>query len=106
MASRFILKRYQIRPPKQRQVATLFSGAARPRLTYPCPQRYPQAGSIPLKSVDHLTSAERLDLVEASRKVRPNARLRRQFAELRQARSELRRSRAESKKAATGLGVR
>ena len=62
--------------------------------------------AVPLKSVDHLTSAERLDLVEASRKVRPNARLRRQFAELRQARSELRRSRAESKKAATGLGVR
>jgi hypothetical protein len=45
--------------------------------------------AVPLKSVDHLTSAERIDLVEVSRKARPNARLRRQFAELRQARGEL-----------------
>jgi hypothetical protein len=62
--------------------------------------------SVSLKSVNHLTSAERIDLVEVSRKARPNARQRRQFAELRQARSELCRSRADSKKAVTGLGVR
>ena len=62
--------------------------------------------SVSLKSVNHLTGAERADLVEVSRKARPNARQRRQFAELRQARSELCRSRADSKKAVTGLGVR
>ena len=45
--------------------------------------------SVSLKSVNHLTSAERIDLVEVSRKARPNARQRRQFAELRQARGEL-----------------
>ena len=45
--------------------------------------------SVPQKSVNHLTSAERADLVEVSRKARPNARQRRQFAELRQARGEL-----------------
>ena len=65
---------------------------------------YRDTMSVPLKSVDHLTSAERAGLAEASRKVRPNARQRRQFAELRQARNELCRSRADSKKAVTGLG--
>jgi len=50
---------------------------------------YREKMSVQLKSVDHLTSAERADVAEASRKVRPNARLRRQFAELRQARGEL-----------------
>ena len=59
---------------------------------------YREKMSVQLKSVDHLTSAERADVAEASRKVRPNARLRRQFAELRQARNELFRSRADSKK--------
>ena len=67
---------------------------------------YRDTMSVPLKSVDHLTSAERTGLAEASRKVRPNARQRRQFAELRQARNELCRSRADSKKAVTGFGAR
>ena len=67
---------------------------------------YRETMSVPLKSVDRLTSAERTELAEASRKVRPNARQRRQFAELRQARNELCRSRADCKKAVTGVRAR
>ena len=67
---------------------------------------YRETMSVQLKSVDHLTSAERTGLAEASRKVRPNAGQRRQFAELRQARSELCRSRADSKKPSPVSGAR
>src|SRR6476659_7047636 len=82
-------------------------GPATTHLVYAVPPRQSRAmASVQLKSVDHLTSAERTGLAKASRTVRPNAKLRRQFAELRQARSELCRSRADSKKAVNGLGVR
>jgi hypothetical protein len=70
-------------------------GPASTHLVFPVrPQRCLQGRamasyqSVP-QSVNHLTGAERADLVEVSRKVRPNARQRRQFAELRQARGEL-----------------
>src|SRR4249920_363015 len=91
---------FQVRPRLDslsflRSSATLSTGQAM--------ASYREIMSVPLKSLDHLTSAERADLSDASCQVRPNARLRRQFAELRQARSELRRSRADSKKPSPGL---